>query len=124
MKSPANCHVPRLRSDVDPAHQDLLEDLPSRRHVGLEGRRPAGPHPPQALYLFPLVSKVALVALQVGDTGLGLTTLLPRSLQPGHQGVHVVRRPDDLGEPGLGVGRLGPETRRYGTPAGNRTFVC
>jgi hypothetical protein len=43
------------RPDQDAADQDLLQDLPGRGHVGVQGGRPAAPDPPQALYLFALV---------------------------------------------------------------------
>jgi hypothetical protein len=95
------------RPDQDAADQDLLQDLPGRGHVGVQGSRPASPGPAQPLDLLLLVAEVALVPLQVGDPGLGLPPLLLGRLQLGHQGVHVVRHGDDLGEPGLGGGQLG-----------------
>jgi hypothetical protein len=90
----------------DAADQDLLQDLPGRWHVGVQGGRPAAPDAAQPLDLLLLVAEVALVPLQVGDPGFGLPALLLGGLQLGHQGVHVLAHGDRLGQLGLGGGQL------------------
>jgi hypothetical protein len=94
------------RPDQDAADQDLLEDLPGRRHVRIQRSRPAAPDPAQPLDLLLLVAEVALVPLQVGDPGFGLPALLLGGLQLGHQGVHVLAHGDRPGQLGLGGGQL------------------
>ena len=89
------------RPDQDAADQDLLQDLPGRRHVGLEGGRPTAPHMAQAFDLLLLVPEVALVPFEVCHARLGLPPFLLGGLELGHQGVHVVAPGDGLGEPGL-----------------------